>query len=115
MKAVSVKLTAVVIFIVPPTALGAVYYGRYVRKLSQRTQRAVASSISLAEEKLGAIKTIHAFNGVPLETRNYKDRIEKVFELYRKEAFATVGVALRKSPTSRSCLCFRASSLEVWA
>lgn len=86
---VSVALTSVVILVVPPAALGAVYYGRYVRKLSQKTQRAVAESISLAEEKLGAIKTIHAFNGIELETRAYKERIEKVFDLYKKEAYAT--------------------------
>lgn len=38
---ISAKLTTLMLFIVPPSAIGAVVYGRYLKKLSRRTQKKV--------------------------------------------------------------------------
>ena len=54
---VSAKLTLLVLCLVPPTSIGAVFYGRYIKKLSRKTQSAVGEMVSVAEEKLGAIRT----------------------------------------------------------
>lgn len=39
---ISAKLTTLMLFIVPPSAIGAVVYGRYLKKLSRRTQKKVS-------------------------------------------------------------------------
>jgi ATP-binding cassette subfamily B (MDR/TAP) protein 10 len=38
---ISSKLTLVMLCVVPPISLGAVFYGRYLRKLSNLTQEAI--------------------------------------------------------------------------
>ena len=43
---ISAKLTAVMLCIVPPSAIGAVFYGRYLKRLSRKTQKKVCYSIS---------------------------------------------------------------------
>lgn len=53
---ISAKLTAVMLFIVPPISVAAVYYGRYLKTLSRKTQKAVGEMIAVSEERLGAIR-----------------------------------------------------------
>lgn len=38
---ISAKLTMVMLAVVPPVSIGAVIYGRYLRKLSNQTQEAL--------------------------------------------------------------------------
>lgn len=55
---ISAKLTAVMLFIVPPISVAAVYYGRYLKTLSRKTQKAVGEMIAVSEERLGAIRCV---------------------------------------------------------
>lgn len=41
MVMISAKLTGVMLAVVPPVSIGAVIYGRYLRKLSKQTQEAL--------------------------------------------------------------------------
>jgi ATP-binding cassette subfamily B (MDR/TAP) protein 10 len=87
---ISAKLTAVMLCIVPPTAIGAVFYGRYLKKLSRRTQKKVGEMIAVAEERLSSIRTVQAFNAVnPYETSRFNKKANDILDLAKKEAYAS--------------------------
>ncbi|GAA5891870.1 hypothetical protein JCM8208_002918 [Rhodotorula glutinis] len=87
---ISSKVTAVMLLIVPPISVAAVFYGRFLKKLSRRTQKAVGEMVAVSEERLGAIRTVQAFNAVdPVETSRFKAKVNKVFELAKTEAWAS--------------------------
>lgn len=89
MAYVSVKLTGIMMLIVPPIALGAVFYGRYVRKLSRKTQQALGDLTKVSEERLGNVRTAQAFASEQMEVRRYSDRVREIFNLSKKEAIAS--------------------------
>ena len=87
---ISAKLTVVMLCIVPPTAIGAVFYGRYLKKLSRRTQKKVGEMIALAEERLSSVRTVQAFNAVePMETKRFTKKANDILDLAKKEAYAS--------------------------
>lgn len=87
---ISTKVTAVMLLIVPPISIAAVFYGRFLKKLSRQTQKAVGDMVAVSEERLGAIRTVQAFNAVePTETRAFKSKVDKIFSLARTEAWAS--------------------------
>ncbi|KAJ8297226.1 ATP-dependent permease MDL1, mitochondrial [Rhodotorula toruloides] len=87
---ISSKVTGVMLLIVPPISVAAVFYGRFLKKLSRRTQKAVGEMVAVSEERLGAIRTVQAFNAVePAETRRFSEKVNKVFELAKTEAWAS--------------------------
>lgn len=87
---ISTKLTVLMLCIVPPTAIGAVFYGRYLKKLSRRTQKKVGEMIALAEERLSSVRTVQAFNAVePLETNRFSKKANDILDLAKKEAYAS--------------------------
>ena len=69
-----------------PDAVGARVYGRFVRKLSKKTQEALAHAVEEAEEKLSGLKT------VPEQVREtlFLDRMISVFSA----AFAILATLL---------------------
>ena len=89
MAYVSVKLTGIMMLIVPPIALGAVFYGRYVRKLSRKTQQALGDLTKVSEERLGNVRTAQAFASEQMEVRRYSERVREIFNLSKKEAVAS--------------------------
>lgn len=84
-----------------------VYYGRYLKKISNRTQEAVGemtkvcfdniTSVHLfypricqvATESLSALRTVQAYNAIPQEELKFHEKINKVLDLARKEAIAS--------------------------
>jgi putative ABC transport system ATP-binding protein len=86
---VSLKLTGIMMCIVPPIALGAIFYGRYVRKLSKQTQEALGDLTKVSEERLGNVRTAQAFAGEQMEVRRYSLRVREIFNLAKKEAIAS--------------------------
>ncbi len=82
----SPKLTSLMLAVVPAIALGAVAYGRRVRKLSREVQDALAGSSEVAEEALGGIRTVRSFTAEPSEVRRYTAAVMRSFELARKRA-----------------------------
>ncbi|KAF9974547.1 ATP-binding cassette permease mdl1 [Actinomortierella ambigua] len=89
MSYVSPHLTAIMMCIVPPVAIGAVYYGRYVKNLSKQTQEALGEITKVAEERIGNIRTVRAFAKEDDELKRYSFRVEDVFALAKKEALAS--------------------------
>ena len=46
--------------------------------------------VAVSEERLGAIRTVHAFNGVePVETKRFKEKVDTIFGLAKREAWAS--------------------------
>jgi ATP-binding cassette subfamily B protein len=80
----SPALTLVMLAVVPPVAMGAVIYGRRVRKLSKEVQDALAASSEVAEESLSGVRTVRSFAAEKSEVARYRSAVEKSFELARK-------------------------------
>ncbi|KIJ15572.1 hypothetical protein PAXINDRAFT_133652 [Paxillus involutus ATCC 200175] len=85
----SPTLTFLMLGIVPPVSLGAVFYGRYLKKLSNQTQEAMGEMTKVAQESLSALRTVQAFNANDQEQEKFHERINKVLTLARKEAVAS--------------------------
>jgi ABC transporter fused permease/ATP-binding protein len=79
-------LAAMMLVVVPAIAVGAVWYGRRLRRLSRKVQDALARASEVAEETIGGIRTVRAFTAEALEADRYRSRVEESFELAKKRA-----------------------------
>lgn len=88
---ISSQLTLLMMAVVPPAAIGAVFYGRYLRDLTHRTQDAIGAMTRTAEERLSppAFRTITAHNTQKEETRRFEGKVKDIVELQTKEAYAS--------------------------
>jgi ATP-binding cassette subfamily B protein len=77
----SSKLTLMMLAVVPPVALGAVWYGRRVRKLSKESQDALAKASEVAVESLSGIRTVRSFAAEKKESARYGSAIEHSLSL----------------------------------
>ncbi|KAJ4389105.1 ATP-binding cassette permease mdl1 [Gnomoniopsis smithogilvyi] len=82
----SPQLTSVILLMFPPIAVGAFFYGRFMRNISRQIQRNLGTLTKIAEERLGNIKTSQAFAGEIQEVGRYNKQVRKIFELGRKES-----------------------------
>ncbi|THV05164.1 hypothetical protein K435DRAFT_790548 [Dendrothele bispora CBS 962.96] len=85
----SPNLTMLMLVLVPPVSLGAVFYGRYLKRLSNKTQEAMGEMTKVASESLSALRTVQAYNAQPQEEAKFHQRVEDVLTLVKKEAIAT--------------------------
>ncbi|KAJ6631501.1 P-loop containing nucleoside triphosphate hydrolase protein [Mycena sp. CBHHK59/15] len=85
----SPTLTMLMLVVVPPVSLGAVFYGRYLKKLSNQTQEAVGEMTKVASESLSALRTVQAYNAHEQEQLKFHERIGHVLSLAKKEAVAS--------------------------
>ena len=81
-------LTAIMLSVVPPVAIGAVAYGRRIRKLSREVQDALAGASEVAEESIAGIRTVRSFAAEVKEGDRYASSIQGSFELARRRAIA---------------------------
>lgn len=86
---ISSQLTMFMLCVVPPISIGAVVYGRYLRRLSNQTQESLGEMSKTAEEKLNAFKTVTAYNAQGLEGKMFESKVKDVYELAKKEARAS--------------------------
>ncbi|KAL1694556.1 P-loop containing nucleoside triphosphate hydrolase protein [Schizophyllum commune] len=86
---ISPTLTMLMLAIVPPISLGAVFYGRYLKKLSHRTQEAIGDMTKTSGEALAALRTVQSFNAYPREERRFDERVNRILTLARQEAIAS--------------------------
>lgn len=82
----SPQLTSVILLMFPPIAIGAFFYGRFMRNISRQIQRNLGTLTKIAEERLGNIKTSQAFAGEIQEIGRYNKQVRKIFSLGRKES-----------------------------
>ncbi|CAD2217179.1 ATP-binding protein cassette, subfamily B (MDR/TAP), member 10 [Angomonas deanei] len=74
-------LTSVIVCMIPPLAIFAGYYGRYIRKLQHNMQDAMAEMGTVAEERLSNIRTVKAFGSELQEESWYGKKVDRVFDL----------------------------------
>ncbi len=84
----SPRLTVVMLLVVPPVALGAVWYGRKVRALARRYQDALADASHVAEESLSAIRTVRSFVAEEAEQARYGRAVDDAYDAARRRAVA---------------------------
>lgn len=82
----SPKLSLIMLSTIPAVALIAVSFGRYIRKLSKRTQDAAAQSNGILEEAMQGIQNVKAFTNEFFELRRYNKSISEIKRLAIKGA-----------------------------
>ena len=72
------KLTFLMLGTLPVAMLAAMGFGRFIRKLSKKTQGAVAESNTIVSETLTGIVSVKAFAREAFEMARYRERVEEV-------------------------------------
>ena len=80
----SLKLTSLVLLIVPAVIIPILTLGRKLRRLSRENQDWIASSSGNASEALGAVQTIQAYTHEKLSIKAFNEVSEKAFYSARK-------------------------------
>src|SRR5690606_31496670 len=75
-----VRLTLVMLTVVPAVAFAAAFFGRRLRRVSTRFQDMVASANASAEEAIQGIRVVKSFTAEPLERRQYAAAIDASFD-----------------------------------
>ena len=91
MLALSWPLTAVTLASVPPTIAISKIYGNYFKKISKRTQKALAEATEVAEESLGGVRTIRAFAGEPFSSADFSAKLGEFCRQNSIEARYVIG------------------------
>ncbi|KAG8955605.1 ATP-binding cassette permease mdl1 [Tulasnella sp. 424] len=85
----SPTMTLLMLSIVPPISIGAVVYGRYLKRISNKTQEALGDMSKVAQESLHSLRTVQAFGGYPIEEKKFDHKVASIVDLNRKEAWAS--------------------------
>ncbi|TVR80305.1 MAG: ATP-binding cassette domain-containing protein [Chitinophagaceae bacterium] len=83
---ISVQLTLLMLATFPVLVLAALILGRFIRKLSKKTQDELATANVTLEESLQSIQVVKAFSNEKLEANRYSSGIDKVVDLALKTA-----------------------------
>lgn len=78
---ISVKLTLIMLSVVPLVVLLAVVFGRYIRKQSRKAQDQLADSNTIVQETLSGIATVKAFANEWYERDRYRGSLDKLVKL----------------------------------
>jgi len=81
-------LAGLMLAVVPAVAIGAVIYGKRVRRLARDVQDALASAGEIAEESIGGLRTVRAFTAEAKESARYSAAVERSFEFAKKRIVA---------------------------
>jgi subfamily B ATP-binding cassette protein MsbA len=87
----NVRLSLLMLAIVPVVIVSAHLYGRYVRRLSTQVQDRLADANSVLDETLSAIRIVQSFVREEYERARYRDRIQDSLKLAVKRAVASGG------------------------
>ena len=77
----SVKLTLMMLAVVPLVAVAAVIFGRFIRKYSKNVQDRVAESQVIVEETLQGISNVKAFANEWYESARYASKIGEIVKI----------------------------------
>lgn len=78
---ISIKLTLMMLSIVPLVAIAAVIFGRFIRKYSKKTQDTIAESQVIVEETLQGISNVKAFANEWYEMARYTTKIREIVKI----------------------------------
>jgi len=68
---VSVKLTLIILALLPVLVVSAVLFGRYIRKISRKAQDQLAESNTIVEETFQSVDVVKSFTNESYETSRY--------------------------------------------
>ncbi|KAJ5466945.1 ABC transporterintegral membrane type 1 [Penicillium sp. IBT 31633x] len=89
----SAKLSMILLVLLPPIGLGALFYGRAIRNLSRKIQKNLGSLTKIAEERLGNVRTSQSFAGEVSEVNSPQDlRARKKESLISATFFSSTGL-----------------------
>ena len=80
------KLSLIMLATFPVIVLGAMGFGRYIRKMSKERQQSLADTNTVVDESLQNIQTVKAFTNEDFEYKRYDLAMKKVVEIALKLA-----------------------------
>jgi ATP-binding cassette, subfamily B, bacterial len=80
------KLTLFMLATIPVLVIIAMVFGRFIRKLSKKTQDELANANVVVEETLQSIVTVKSFTGEEFESNRYRRRLDRVVIVALKAA-----------------------------
>src|SRR5690625_125419 len=80
----SAQLTLIMIAVIPAVVLGALFFGRLVRKLSYKAQEELAAATAQAEEALSGIRNVRSFAQEPWASERYAQGLKGYFTAIKK-------------------------------
>ncbi|CAH1801610.1 unnamed protein product, partial [Owenia fusiformis] len=83
------KLTGVLLSVVPVVSLGAVQYGKFLKKMRQQFQDRLADASTTAEEAISSLRTVRTFAGETKVVDHYDVDVDKSYQVGKKLALAT--------------------------
>jgi ATP-binding cassette subfamily B protein len=105
----SIKLTVLVLLIVPVVIVPLIFFGRRVRRLSRDSQNAIALFGGYAEETMNAVRTVQAFTHEGMARARFGARVEAAFAVARRR------IAVRAVLTGLIILlAFGGIALAMW-
>jgi len=91
MFSVSPNLTLVAFVSIPVIVVISKKYGRFMKKLSEATQKALAEANEVAEEGMSTMSTVRMFAAEKLESQRFSVRLDKYKNLVQQQARAYTG------------------------
>lgn len=91
------RLALVILAVVPPVSLGAVWFGRKIRQMSKEVQDALARAGETAEETIAGMRTVRAFAREQGESDRYGQAMEDSFQAVKRR---TTGISLFQAAIS---------------
>jgi subfamily B ATP-binding cassette protein MsbA len=85
------KLAALMLAIVPVVVVGAVAYGRYIKRISVRVQDRLAAATAVLAETLSAIREVQLFGREEYERGRYREKIQMALKIALRRAMANGG------------------------
>lgn len=80
----SARLTLIMITVIPAVVLGAIFFGRLVRRLSYLAQEELAGATAQAEEALSGIRNVRSFAQEPWASERYEHGLRGYFDTIKK-------------------------------
>jgi ABC transporter fused permease/ATP-binding protein len=77
---INIKLTLLMLAIVPPIVLVTLYFGKKIRRMSKEVQDELAHVSGQVQESIGAIATVQSFVRETFEAKRYRQGVERTFE-----------------------------------
>jgi len=81
LASINIKLTILMVSVVPLVGIAAVIFGRFIRKYSKKVQDQVAESQVVVEETMQGISIVKAFANEWYEIERYKLKIKEVVKI----------------------------------
>ena len=81
LASINIKLTLMMVSVVPLVAVAAVFFGKFIRKYAKKVQDQVAESQEIVVESMQGISIVKAFANEWYEIARYKNKISEVVKV----------------------------------